>query len=166
MKKGSKKRSVKTKSPSEQKTATLFDHLNQIYAVQNPDYFNTLSESDKKSYSKYMINRFLSMNVEYALVVNILQKYTEVSNETHYKFLINVIPKRKQFNKYIKSRTEQLYEPWIVERVSKHFEISLSEALVYLDIFYSTPQNKEALSTLLKQYGTDDGKLRKIGLNE
>lgn len=164
MKKGSKKRSTKTKNPNEQKTATLFDHLNQIYAVQNPNYFDTLSESDKKSYNKYMINRFLSMNVEYALVVNIVQKYTDVSNETHYKFLINVIPKRKQFNKYIKSSVKESYENWLIELLAKHFLVSKAEAITYLDILYSTDFNKTELRKLLQMYGTDEKKYKEAHL--
>ena len=44
---------------------TLFDHLNAISKDQKPDYFKDLSEEDKKTWSNYMIHRFLSMNYDF-----------------------------------------------------------------------------------------------------
>ena len=54
----------------------LFDHVEAIYTNQRIDYFDNLSDGDKKSYNNYMVNRFLSMNVHQAPFVNELQKYT------------------------------------------------------------------------------------------
>ena len=48
----------------------LFDHINQITSNQTNDYWNTLTESDKKTWSNYMINRFLSMKMEWTDFVN------------------------------------------------------------------------------------------------
>ena len=53
----------------------LFDHLNQITAVQSPNYWDTISEEDKKTYSTYMINRFLSMKMEWVDFVNEIPIY-------------------------------------------------------------------------------------------
>jgi hypothetical protein len=62
MKKTGKKSLIKKKS--------LFDHINQIKKVQNPKYWETLTEEDKKSWSNYMIHRFLSMNMNIIDLVN------------------------------------------------------------------------------------------------
>jgi hypothetical protein len=104
------------------------------------------------------------MNPEQALAVNILQKYTTISPETHYKFCINVIPRRKQFNKYIKATTVEPYESWVIERIATHFEVSKEEAKDYLEIFYSSELNKLELRKLLQMYGVDDKELKKVGL--
>ena len=66
-KKDGKKSLVKRKS--------LFDHINQITATQNPNYWDEISDEDKKSWSNYMVNRFLSMNSDWMELVNELQKY-------------------------------------------------------------------------------------------
>ena len=57
------------------KKKSLFDHINQITAVQNPNYWDDISDEDKKSWSNYMVNRFLSMNSDWTDLVNEIQKY-------------------------------------------------------------------------------------------
>ena len=57
------------------KKKSLFDHIKEITSVQNPNYWETLSEDDKKTWSNYMVHRFLSMKMEWIEVVNELQKY-------------------------------------------------------------------------------------------
>ena len=52
------------------KKKSLFDHINQITSVQNPNYWDEISEEDKKSWSNYMTHRFLSMKMEWVELVN------------------------------------------------------------------------------------------------
>ena len=52
------------------KKKSLFDHINQITSVQNPDYWDEISDEDKKSWSNYMTHRFLSMKMEWVELVN------------------------------------------------------------------------------------------------
>ena len=47
------------------KKRSLFDHIREVTAVQKVDYFDTLSVDDRKSWSNYMVNRFLSMKIEW-----------------------------------------------------------------------------------------------------
>lgn len=101
----------------------LFDHVDAIYTNQKPDYFTMLSDSDKKSYNNYMVNKFLSMNPHQLPFVNELQKYT-LSPELHYAFFSRVIPRGKQFNKYIKGKKENDYETWLVDLVREHYKVS------------------------------------------
>jgi len=56
------------------KSKGLFDHLNQVTQIQNKNYWKNLTESDKKTWSNYMINRFLSMKMEWTDFVNEVQK--------------------------------------------------------------------------------------------
>ena len=56
------------------KKKSLFDHVNQITSVQNPNYWDEISDEDKKSWSNYMINRFLSMKSDWIDLVNEVQK--------------------------------------------------------------------------------------------
>lgn len=139
----------------------LFDHIDAIYTNQQPNYFDTLSEADKKSYSNYMVNKFLSMNVHQVPYVNELQKYT-LTPELHYAFFSRIIPKGKQFNKYIKKTKDVKYEEWLVNIVVRHYNVSIVEAEEYLQIYYK--QDKAALKALCQAYGVSDKELKKVKL--
>lgn len=152
---------MEQKDPTQQKTKGLFDHVEAVYNNQRLDYFDTLSDADKKSYSVYMVNKFLSMNPHQLPFVNEIQKYTLPSN-THYTFFSQVIPKGRQFNKYIKSKKDTTYETWLVDLVRKHYDISTAEAIEYLEIYYK--QDKVALRMLCQAYGIDDKTLKKAKL--
>ena len=56
------------------KAKTLFEHLSGIR--EKKESWESLSEMDKKSFTPFMINRWLSMNMDLLPIVNELQKYT------------------------------------------------------------------------------------------
>jgi hypothetical protein len=142
----------------------LFDFLNGITTDQSTEFFDNLNDAEKKKYknSRYMLHRFLSMNVNYSQVVNAVQKYSAIPDRAHYLFLTNMLPKGKQYNKYIKGEKDERYETWLVELVAKHFNVSKVEAIQYLEIYYT--QNKDALIMLCKNYGIDSKTLKKAKL--
>jgi len=156
-----KKATTNTKDQTQQKVKGLFDHIDAIYTNQKPDYYTSLSDGDKKSYNNYMVNKFLSMNPHQLPFVNELQKYT-LTPELHYAFFSRVIPKGKQFNKYIKSKKESSYETWLVDLVREHYSVSTGEATDYLDIFYK--HNKAELKQLCQMYGKTEKELKKVKL--
>ena len=86
------------------KTKTLFDHIKQITNVQNTLYWDSLSESDKKTWSNYMVNRFLSMKSDCIQVVNEVQKYLEISPKNLYQFYIDILPRGRTFLRYVKPK--------------------------------------------------------------
>jgi hypothetical protein len=142
----------------------VFDFINAITQDQSPNYFDSLTEEEVKLYhrSRYMINRYLSMNPAYAEVVNIVQKYSNMPDKMHYRFLSGILPKQKQFNKYIKSSVEAKYPGWLVSLVAKHFLVSSVQAIEYLDILYA--KNKEEVLKLCKMYAVDPKLLKEIKL--
>jgi hypothetical protein len=143
---------------------SLFDFTNAIHADQSAEFFDNLTEAELKSYrnSRYMINRVISMNHDYAGIVNAIQKYTSIPERMHYLFYTNILPKKKQFNKYIKSAAEDKYEDWMVSLVAKHYAVSRSEAVEYIEIFYL--QNKDELRELCEKYGIDQKLIKKVKL--
>jgi hypothetical protein len=156
-----KKITTAQNEPTLSKVKGLFDHVDAIYTNQKSDYFTSLSDADKKSYNNYMVNKFLSMNPHQLPFVNELQKYT-VSPELHYAFFSRVIPRGKQFNKYIKGKKENSYETWLVDLVREHYCISTVEAIDYLDIFYK--HDKRELRKLCQMYGKTEKELKKAKL--
>lgn len=145
------------------KSKELFDFLNGIY-LQPDNFFDELTDEEKKKYkySKYMIHRFLSMNPHYIPIVNTLQKYTQIPERAHYLFLTGLIPRGKQFNKYIKGSKDTKYEKWLIDLVSKHYNVSSNEAIQYIDLYYQS--DKEGLRTLCQKYGVDQKQLKKVKL--
>jgi hypothetical protein len=141
----------------------LFDHVTHITQKQTKGYWDSLNETEKKQWSNYMIHRFLSMKMEYVDVVNEIQRYN-LKPKDLYKLYINVLPKKKEWLKYVKGKKNMKYEKWVVEIIAKHYESSLSEAREYLDVFYSTEQNKANLKTILQKYGSDPKEIRKLNL--
>lgn len=155
------KKKAQTDTP---KGKELFDFINMIYQDQRLESFDEMTDSEKKKYknSKYMIHRFLSMNPSYAPIVNTLQKYTNISERAHYMFLSTMLPKGKQFNKYIKGSKDEKYESWLVDLVAKYFSVSSVEATGYLDIYYE--QNRGALRLLCEMHGVDLKLIKKAKL--
>jgi hypothetical protein len=152
------------KTEVSEKGKELFDFLTAITADQSMHFFDGLNDTDKKKYkySRYMLHRFLSMNVNYAPIVNELQKYPSIPDRAHYQFLTNILPRGKQYNKYIKGSKDEKYEKWLVELVAKHYQVSKVEAITYLEIYYT--QNKTGLRELCEMYGIDKKELKKVKL--
>jgi len=147
-----------------EKEKELFEFLNGIYTDQTSEFYDTLSDSEKKKYryARYMIHRFLSMKPEYTPIVNALQMYSGIPDRAHYLFLTNVIPRGKQYNKYVKGSKDEKYEKWLTELVAKHFHVSKTEAIQYLEIYYES--NKSALKELCQLYGVDPKLMKKAKL--
>jgi len=140
---------------------SLFDHINTIYQEQKKNYFSSLTDGDKKTYSAYMVNRFLSMNIHQLPLVNEIQKYN-IPDENHYLFYATTVPRGKQYNKYVKAAKETKYEEWLVDLVAKHYCVSQVEAISYLEIYYK--DDKSALRSLCEKYGVDPKIIKKAKL--
>ena len=146
------------------KKRSLFDHIREVTAVQKVDYFNTLSVDDKKSWSNYMVNRFLSMKIEWVELVNELQKYKLEPKEL-YKLYINILPKGKQWLKYTKGRNDMDYPQWLINIVTNDMEVSKQEAKEAIDMYYLTEGGMAELGQLARKWGIEPKKIEKAGLN-
>jgi len=135
----------------------LFDHIKQITNVQNPKYWDSLDEGDKKTWSNYMVHRFLSMKEDWIQVVNELQKYWELKPKNVYQFYIDIIPKGRTFLKYVKSKKKSKVEKWAMEHLVDYFQCSTREIEEYLNIL-----TKEQVTSIIMKYGVDDKQLKKI----
>ena len=110
-----------------------------------------------------MINRFLSMKSDWLEVVNEVQKYP-LSPKELYRVYRDILPRRNQFLKYVKGKKNMNYEEWVIDLVAKHFEISVSEAISYLEMYYLSEQGKQDLLTLIQSYGVDPKEYKKLNL--
>ena len=145
------------------KSKSLFDHIKQITDVQNPNYWDEISDGDKKSWSNYMVNRFLSMKPEWITFVNDVQKYPLQPKEL-YKVYTDVLPKKRQWLKYIKGDKKMKYPKWVYEIVSKHLQCSIREANDAVEMYELSHGGQAELVDILVKYGISEDECRKIGL--
>lgn len=145
---------------------SLFDHIKAITQTQDKKYWDKLDESDRKSWSSYMVFRFLSMNPEWVTTIAQLQPYLqEVPPKACYLALIDVIPKTRAFLKYMKAKGEDTYEKWLVELFNKHYSTSTLESEEYVKILYSTKSGRERIKELCTMYGIESKQITKLKLN-
>lgn len=144
---------------------TLFDHLKNITEIQDPKYWDSLSESDRKTFSNYMVFRFLSMNPDWVQMIAQIQPYLqEVPPKALYLALIDLLPKTKSYLRYMKPKDGDKYEKWLVELVSKYYEVSMKESEDYLKILYSNTNGQIHIKEICEKYGTDQKTITKLKL--
>ncbi len=139
------------------KTKSLFDHIKQITNVQNTLYWDSLSDGDKKSWSNYMVHRFLSMKEEWIQVVNEIQKYWEIQPKNLYQFYIDIIPRGRTFLRYVKSKKKSKVEKWAMEHLKDYFQTSSREIEEYLEIL-----TRQQVETIIMKYGITDKELKQV----
>ena len=148
---------------SKVKKKSLFDHIQAVTSQQHPDYWDEISDDDKKSWSNYMVNRFLSMKPEWITFVNDVQKYPLKPKEL-YKVYADILPKKRQWLKYIKGDKKMKYPNWVYEIVAKDLQCSLKEAAEAVETYEMSYGGQAELTDMLMKYGKTEDECRKIGL--
>lgn len=146
------------------KTKGIFDFLNCLFVTKTK--WNDLSELDKKAFSPYMINRFISMHPDYISIVNYLQQYTisGMNPREVYKLYLDLLPKQKFFAKYIKSKNDdsEKFSPKLVEFIAKQEQWSKDETIENLSFITSTKEGNTILKEYLKLYGISSDEAKKV----
>ena len=146
------------------KKKSLFDHIKEITSVQKSDYWEKISEEDKKTWSNYMVHRFLSMKMEWVELVNELQKYN-LKPKDLYKLYTNVLPKGKQWLRYTKGRNQMEHPQWLINLVAVHMKSSKKEAYDAIEMYMLTEGGMLELGEICRKYGVEPKKIEKAGLN-
>jgi hypothetical protein len=143
----------------------LFDHINAITSEQDPKYFDKLTEEDLKSWSNFMINRFLSMKPDWVeLVATLLPLTQTLQPKEMYKLYISLIPKGKHYLKYIKGKGEDKYEDFLIELMKKDYICSERQALDYIEVLYASREGREHMKYVCEKYGVDKKQITKLKL--
>jgi hypothetical protein len=148
------------KAKKTNKAATIFDHLANITWKKTP--WNNLNEGSQKSFSPYLINRWLSMNPDLIEIVDMFQQYTigPLSKKHVYQLYLDFLPKAKMFAKYIKGKKMDKYNKDLVKLIADHYKIAKSEAEDYIGHFLSNSDMRDNLITLLKMYGKQEKEIK------
>jgi hypothetical protein len=144
---------------------SLFDHIKAITTEQDPKYWEKLDESERKTWSNYMIHRFLSMNPDWVQFLSEIQPYTQtLEPKMLYLALIGIIPKGKYYLRYVKGKKDDIYEKWLVELVSKDYQCPKKQSEEYLEILYATKEGREHIKYICEKYGIDTKEITKLKL--
>jgi hypothetical protein len=139
------------------KAKGLFDHINQLRQVQDPKYFETLTDADKKSWSNYMVCRFLSMQPELVECVRDVSVYLEQPPERFYQILLLIVPQGRAYFPYIKSKNEKKWSKELMELLRKHYEESERNVEEYLNLLTT-----EELRRVVSMYGYSEKDVEKL----
>ena len=135
----------------------IFNWVNEVLVGKRP--WDSFSESDQKTFSPFLINRFLSMDVEFIEIVNVFQKYAIGTLEPRevYMWYRDILPKGKRFNKYIKGKSSKKFDKELVKIISNHFQCSKIDTKEYLELI-----DKDELRYILGIYGLDNKKINRM----
>ena len=136
---------------------TIVEWINQILMYKTP--WENFDESEHKTFSPFIVNRWLSMDNEFIEIVNYFQEYAIGTLEPRevYKWYCDVLPKGKRFNKYIKGKKNKKYDKDLVNIIVKHFECSKLQTKEYLGLI-----SKEELKEILEKYGKDKKTIKRL----
>jgi len=136
------------------KTKNIFCWLNEITLHKSPA--EEFTDKDWENFNSYMVHRFISMNLYYAELANIAQSLMPNNKKEIYNFYKEMIPKRKSYFKYIKSKNKQPNKN-LIEKITSYFKVGSSEASSYIDIL-----DKKELTNILNEMGVDDKEKKKL----
>ena len=144
---------------------SLFDHIKAITQSQDPKYWDKLEDGDKKTWSNYMVHRFLSMNPNWIEILSEIQPYTQTLEPKQlYLALIGILPKGRYYMRYIKGKKANKYESWLVDLLIQDFMCSKKEAEDYCEILYATKEGRENIKYICEKYGIDKKQITKLKL--
>ena len=133
---------------------TLWDWLSEITVTKRN--WKSFTEDQQSSFNPYMVHRFVSMYIGYIDIANIAQKLPLTETEKIYTIYQTMLPKKKIFLKYIKSKQQNNYKE-LAEYVAEYFECSLGEAEHYIDIL-----REEGVRGILWNMGVDEKQSDKL----
>jgi hypothetical protein len=143
----------------------LFDHLAAITEGKDPKYVDKLSNEDLKTWSNYMLTRFLSMKPEWVEIVATLQPLTETMQPREfYKTYMGILPRGKQYLRYMKGKREERYESFLIDVLKTEYKCSIKEANEYAEILYSTTEGRKTIADLCVRYGIVKKDITKLKL--
>jgi hypothetical protein len=144
-----------------EKERSLFDFLDDLTVKKTK--WEDISQADRKKFSVYMINRFLSMNMDYTETINFLQQYTigTLTPEFTYKLYLDVLPKKKSWSKYIKNSGKgDKYNPELISLLSKNMSWSVKETNQNLKLLMKL--DNTSIREYLEKYGYNNAQINKM----
>jgi len=106
------------------KAISPFDFANSIYYTKESLIVDDWSE---KQYNPFIVNKAMSYGPDTVIAANEMNSRPHVANKMQYDFLINLVRKKKRFNKWLKPEKEENIE--IVKEYFGYGNTKAQEAL-------------------------------------
>lgn len=152
--KSSRKKS--TENSDAPKRKSLFDHVKHIRQVQDPNYYNNLSEDDRKTFTPFMIIRALSMDEDMVeTMAQLYQVFDKIPPAQLYQLLIALVPKSNRFYPWVKSK-KMKHNKELLSYVSKRFTVAKYQANEYVNILLRSEEGMSELVNICKAFGLED----------
>ena len=87
-----------------------------------------------------------------------------ISSNSQSAPIIDMIPPKKYYLKYIKGRKATEYDEWLMELIIKEYMCSSKEACDYLEILYNTREGREQIKSICEKYGIDKKQITSLKL--
>jgi len=136
----------------------LFSWIDELFVKKRA--WDSFSDEDRKKFSPFMVNRYLSMNDDFLPIVNHFQNLTiEVMPiGVVYKFYCSLLPKKKTYLRYLSGKKTKTNEE-VVPFLQKYFLASKLQASEYYKLMTT-----DEIKSLLKKYGKTDKEIKKMGV--
>ena len=138
----------------EDKIKNIFDWLQHITLYKTPA--SEFTDNDWENFNSYMVHRFISMSPYYVEVADYAQSMLPTMKKEIYNFYREMIPKRKVWLQYIKSKTKTINKD-LIEDIAKYYEVGAADATSYIAVM-----TKEEISIVLSEMGKDNKEIKKL----
>ena len=136
------------------KIKNIFDWLQHITLYKTPA--SEFTDNDWENFNSYMVHRFISMSPYYVEVADYAQSMLPTMKKQIYNFYKEMIPKRKVWLQYIKSKTKTVNKD-LIEDIAKYYEVGVTDATSYFKVM-----TKEEISIILNEMGKDSKEIKKL----
>ena len=141
-------------SKKKDKIKNIFDWLQHITLYKTPA--SEFTDNDWENFNSYMVHRFISMSPYYVEVADYAQSMLPTMKKEIYNFYREIIPKRKVWLQYIKSKTKTVNKD-LIEDIAKYYEVGVTDATSYFEVM-----TKEEISIILNEMGKDSKEIKKL----
>ena len=118
--------------------------------------WSSLTKQEQKEFDLFIVNKMLATNPDYTELVNVMQMHYNMPKEHSYTMFLRLLPKRKIFIDFVKSKTEKVNKD-LLELLANHYQISKDEAKMYY-----FRMGKSDVTNLLTRLGYDDKQINKL----
>lgn len=149
------------------KSRNLFDHLTAIRTTKQPDYYESLTEQERKGFNHWAILMWLAMDESLIPLTAFLWRdsyYDKIPSHAFYKLLVERVPQTSQRLFWIKKSKKTNIK--LLKHISTWYSVSTREANDYLNIFMSTDDGIKEIAWILEGLGLTEQEAESVLLGE
>jgi len=136
------------------KIKNIFCWLNHITLYKTPS--TEFTDNDWEKFNSYMIHRFISCNGYYVEIADLAQGLMPNNKKEIYNFYREMIPKRKVWLQYIKTKNKEVNKE-LISHIASYYEVGSREARSYINVI-----TDEEMPIILREMGLEDKEIKKL----